>query len=154
MTELKFEIDHSIRIKRPAAFVFEALVSPTHLNRYFTVNGEGRLDVGSKIIWRWNDFPGDTPVEVIESTPPNKLVIQWDSHKVGYKTTIIFDLEDQKEKGTIVRVREGTWKTDMDGLQHSYNNSGGWMHMLCCLKAYLDFNLDLRSIPFPDAWKE
>ncbi len=150
---MKLEIDHSIRIKKPAAVIFEAIVAPEHLNRYFTSNAEGRLDQGANATWNWVDHEKNSPIHVIESKPPTRLVIEWDSHNLGYKTTVQFDLEDQGERGTIVRVREGTWKEDDDGLKNSYDNSGGWMHMLCCLKGYLDFELDLRSKPLPENWK-
>lgn len=150
---LKFEVDHSIRIMKPAQKIFEAIVSPKHLNRYFTYRAEGQIEVGQSARWNWTDHQEYSPIEVVESSPPKKLIIRWDSHKLGYKTTVQFDLEDQNEKGTIVRVREGTWKNDEDGLKNSYDNSGGWMHMLCCLKAYLDFGIDLRSKPVPEAWE-
>jgi uncharacterized protein YndB with AHSA1/START domain len=152
-TEMKLEVDHSIRIRKPAAEVFEAIVSPEHLNRYFTSRAEGRLEKGSKVTWQWTDYPEKVPVDVIESIPSKRLVFQWPTHDKLYKTTVQFDLEDQQEKGTIVRVREGIWKTDAAGLTNSYDNSGGWMHMLCCLKAYLDFDVDLRSKPVPENWK-
>jgi hypothetical protein len=64
-------------------------------------------------------------------------------------TTVQFDLEDQGPKGTIVRVRDGMWKASTKGL---LDKTGGWMHMLCCLKAYLEFNVDLRSTPVIENW--
>jgi len=151
-SDLKLEVDHSVRIKKPAAVIFGAISSPEHLNRYFTSNAVGCLEVGSSCHWEWTDHNEQVPIKVIESDPPKRLVFQWPTHNKKYLTTVQFDLDDQGEKGTIVRVREGSWTTDSEGLSNSYDNSGGWMHMLCCLKAYLDFNLDLRSKPIPENW--
>ncbi len=151
-SELNFEVDHSIRILKPAAQVFAAISSPEHLNRYFTSRAEGVLTKGATVIWRWKDHPEDIPVIVTESDPPKRLVFQWPTHDKTHLTTVQFDLEDQGEKGTLVRVREGQWKETAAGLENSYDNSGGWMHMLCCLKAYLDFGVDLRSSPIPENW--
>ncbi len=151
-SELKFAVDHSIRIRKPAAQIFEAIVSPEHLNRYFTSKAKGRLEPGSGITWEWKDHPTPVPVTVVESLPPKRLVFEWPTHDKTYKTTVQFDLEDQGDQGTIVRVREGSWRVDSAGLENSYDNSGGWMHMLCCLKAYLDFGIDLRSKPMPENW--
>lgn len=149
---LKLELDHSIRIRKPASKIFEAISSPEHLNRYFTSKAVGHLRAGEKISWQWSDHPIDVPITVVENNPPTRLVFQWPTHNKKYMTTVQFDLEDQGEKGTIVRVREGAWEADADGMSNSYENSGGWMHMLCCLKAYLDFDLDLRSKPLPENW--
>lgn len=151
-SELRLEVDHSIRIKKPATEVFEAISSPKHLNRYFTSKAQGELMVGTPVSWEWTDYPERVPVEVIESLRPRRLVFRWPTHDKLYSTTVQFDLEDQGEKGTIVRVREGTWKTHAAGLHNSYDNSGGWMHMLCCLKAYLEHHIDLRSHPLPENW--
>ncbi len=153
-TEIKFEVDHSVRINKPAEEIFKAITSPKHLNRYFTAKAQGILETGATVTWHWSDHPDAILVEVIESLPPKRLVFKWPTHDKLYATTVQFDLDDQKEKGTIVRVREGTWKTDQKGLTNSYDNSGGWMHMLCCLKAYLEFDVDLRSQPIPENWKE
>lgn len=151
--ELKFEVDHSVTIRKPAAEVFAAISSPKHLNRYFTSHAEGQLEKGQEVKWRWLGYEKTVLVDVIESTPPTRLVFQWNSHDEKYKTTVQFDLTDQNEKGTMVRVREGKWVTSQAGLENSYDNSGGWMHMLCCLKAYMEFGIDLRSNPIPENWK-
>lgn len=150
---LKFKVDHSVRINKPASVIFEAISSPVHLNRYFTAKAEGNLEKGKAATWTWVDHPKAIPVKVTKSKPPKFLVFQWPSHTKSYLTTVRFDLDDQGEKGTIVRMREGTWEASAAGLSNSYNNSGGWMHMLCCLKAYLEFSVDLRSKPIPENWK-
>ncbi len=150
--EMKFEIDQTIRIMKPAAVVFEAITSPKHLNRYFTSRAEGMLEKGAKPTWQWSDHPKTVPIEIVECQSPTRLVFRWPTHDEQYSTTVQFDLDDQKEKGTVVRVREGTWKTIPAGLANSYDNAGGWMHMLCCLKAYLEHNVDLRSKPIPENW--
>ena len=41
-------------------------------------------------------------------------------------------------RGLRVRVRA-------KGLKASYDNCGGWMHMSCCLKAYLEYGINLRA---------
>ena len=61
--ELKFKVD--ARIAKPVAEVFEAVVNPSELSRYFTTGGaKGRLETGATVSWDFHDFPGAFPVEV------------------------------------------------------------------------------------------
>lgn len=55
------------------------------------------------------------------------------------------DFEDQKEKGTLLRIRESGWKPDPAGLQSSYVHLEGWVNMERCMKAYLEYGIGLRN---------
>src|SRR5690606_37812277 len=76
--ELKFTV--SGRIARPVAEVFEAVVEPAQLSRYFTTGGaRGRLETGATVHWDFHDFPGAFPVEVIEVEKDRRIVLRWDA---------------------------------------------------------------------------
>ena len=32
-----------------------------------------------------------------------------------------------------------------EDIAESYGNAGGWMHMMCCLKAFLEYGINLRE---------
>ncbi|MES3038508.1 MAG: SRPBCC domain-containing protein [Bdellovibrionota bacterium] len=151
--DLNFEVDQSIRIMKPATVIFDAITKPEHLIRYFTARAEGKLEAGKTVHWAWSGKPDQIPVEVVECVAPTRLVFKWPTHDKMYLTTVQFDLEDQQEKGTLVRVREGKFKSDQAGFKNTHANTGGWMQMLCNLKAYLELNVDLRSNPLPQNWK-
>jgi hypothetical protein len=36
-------------------------------------------------------------------------------------------------------------ETSQEGLDCSYENSQGWMQMLCCLKVYVEHGINLRE---------
>lgn len=55
--------------------------------------------------------------------------------------------EDQKEKGTFVRIKESGWRQDPISLQSSYSHNEGWVQMECCMKAYVEYRIDLRNGP-------
>jgi uncharacterized protein YndB with AHSA1/START domain len=58
------------RIAKPVAEVFEAIVNPAQLSRYFTTGGaKGRLETGATVSWDFHDFPGAFPVWVVEVEP-------------------------------------------------------------------------------------
>lgn len=84
-------------------------------------------------------------MQIIECVPNQKIVMKWEAHKVGYQTTIEMTFEDQKERGTLVRIKEFGWKTDPTALESSYAHAEGWVHMECCMKAYMEYAIDLRN---------
>jgi hypothetical protein len=45
----------------------------------------------------------------------------------------------------MVQISESGWRSDAEGLARSHDNAGGWMHMMCCLKAYLEHGINLRA---------
>lgn len=54
---LRFKV--SGRVARPVSEVFEAVVDPGQLSRYFTTGGAvGRLETGATVRWDFADFPG------------------------------------------------------------------------------------------------
>ena len=55
--DLKFRV--AGRIARPVSEVFEAVVDPQQLSRYFTTGGaKGRMETGATVLWDFHDFPG------------------------------------------------------------------------------------------------
>ena len=37
------------------------------------------------------------------------------------------------------------WQENAEGLKGSHGNAGGWMHMMACMKAYLEYGINLRA---------
>src|SRR5688572_21806863 len=85
--ELKFEV--TAKIQRPVAEVFEAVQNPDKLSGYFTTGGStGRLEPGTKVIWRFADYPGDIDVEVKEVVPNELIAFEWGAADGGYNTRV------------------------------------------------------------------
>lgn len=76
--DLRFRV--SGRIARPVHDVFEAIVDPDQLSRYFTTGGaKGRLEAGATVTWDFADFPGAFPAEVAEVVADERIVLRWDA---------------------------------------------------------------------------
>ena len=45
----------------------------------------------------------------------------------------------------MVQIRESGWRDTPAGTQGSYGNCAGWMHMMACLKGYLEYGINLRA---------
>ena len=151
--ELKFEV--SGRIARPVDEVFEAVVNPEKLSGYFTTGGaKGRLETGATVTWDFADFPGAFPVEVVEVEKNRRIILKWDAAdtaaepggKAGtYQTLVTMRFEDLGDGRTLVSIAEEGWRQTIEGLKSTLSNSGGWMQMLCSLKAYLEHGINLRD---------
>ncbi|HET7746726.1 MAG TPA: ATPase, partial [Vicinamibacteria bacterium] len=63
----------------------------------------------------------------------------------GYDTLVEMIFEPLDEHSTMVRIRESGWRDDAKGIESSYKNNAGWMHMACSLKAYLEYGINLRA---------
>lgn len=152
--ELKFSVN--AHISRPVTEVFEAIADPALLSCYFTTGGaQGRLEAGATVQWDFADFPGAFPVEVVEVEANRRIVLQWAADEPpsgdeataapGYNTTVTISFEPLDEGRTRVSISEQGWRETPSGLKASYGNCQGWSQMLCALKAYLEYGINLRE---------
>lgn len=134
------------RISRPVADVFDAVVNPAKLSGYFTTIGgaSAPLVAGTTVTW-W----GEVPVEVDEVSKEKRIVLRWDASvpqgEPGYKTRIEMNFEPLDDGGTLVTIAEAGWREDENGLKKSYLNCEGWTQMLCSMKAFLEYGINLRQ---------
>lgn len=136
------------KIARPIADVFDAVVSSERMKRYFVDGASGDLVEGDTVIWRWDHY-GKNPI-VVKKIVANELIElaldsrEWDkTTDEAYEVLVTFEFEEL-EDGTMLSISEQGWKTDVPGLKASHENCGGWTHMAACLKAYMEYDIDLR----------
>lgn len=155
--EFKFKV--SGRIAKPVAEVFEAVADPAKLSGYFTTGGaKGRLETGATVTWDFHDFPGAFPVEVVEVVPNERIVLRWEANEgapsdgdaavtasAGYTTTVTMTFEPLDDGRTLVSIAEEGWRQTPGGLKASYGNCQGWTQMLCAMKAYVEYGINLRQ---------
>ncbi|CDZ69683.1 Activator of Hsp90 ATPase 1 family protein [Neorhizobium galegae bv. orientalis] len=155
--ELKFKV--SGRISKPVEEVFEAVADPKKLSGYFTTGGaKGRLEPGATVTWDFHDFPGAFPVDVVEVEKNRKIVLRWDATEgnaveqgpenvvpANYKTTVTMTFEPLDGNRTLVTIAEEGWRETKGGLEASYGNCQGWSQMLCAMKAYVEYGINLRE---------
>ena len=146
--ELKFEV--AGRIARPVEEVFEAVVDPGTLSRYFTTGGaEGRIEPGATVSWSFHDFPGAFPVEVVEVEKNKRIVLRWEADEndpsVKYHTIVTMRFVALEDGRTLVSIGEEGWRETPAGLKASYGNCMGWSQMLCAMKAWVEHGINLRE---------
>ncbi len=146
--ELKFEVH--VKIQRPIAEVYDAVYNPDKLRQYFTSGGaSGPLAPGTTVYWTFADSPENTyppfPVVVKEVVPERKIVFEWEASDGGYNTQVVMEFEPLGPSETKVSISESGWKETPEGLRSAFGNCRGWSEMIECLKAFVQFGINLRA---------
>ena len=141
--EFKFQVQ--LKIRKPIAEVFDAVVDPKKLSGYFVGQASGPLVAGATVQWKFPELDKPFPVVVREVVKDEKVVFEWESAEGGYNTRVEMAFKPMDGGATMVQVAESGWKQTPEGQKASYGNAGGWMHMLACLKAYLEYGINLRA---------
>lgn len=131
------------KIRKPVSEVFDAIVKPEHLNKYFTHSARGELTNGAKVFWNWSNHLDGTDVLVEDVVPNEKIQLSWSSC-IGIPTTVLFHFKETDDQRTLITIEESGWPMDQKGIEASYDNCSGWENMSTCLKAHLQYGLDLR----------
>lgn len=140
---MKLIINAKIQIQKPVNEVFEAIVNPDKMSNYFIGNGSGRMIEGEEVIWNWREFEEEFPVKVIRVVENQKIIFVWDP-----ETTVEITLFEQADKSTLVEVKEGEKELTPDNLKWYGGNSEGWANFLACMKAYIEYGINLRKGAF------
>lgn len=145
--DLKFQVQ--TKIQKPVSEVFDAVYNPEKLKGYFTTGGSsGPLDEGTRVMWSWHDYPGSYEVNVIKTVPNELIVFEWEVTGGGYNTRTEISFEPLGASETLVKITESGWEENEKGLKESYGNCFGWTQMICSLKAYLEYGINLRKGAF------
>lgn len=136
-------------VSKPIDVVYEAVADPAILSKYFTTGGaKGRMETGVTVMWEFADFPGAFPVPIIEATPSERIIFEWeasDTEDGPYNTRVTFNFTATDDGRTKVTITEQGWKDTDAGQKSSYGNCMGWSQMLCAMKAWLEHGINLRQ---------
>lgn len=139
-------IKTKIRILKPAHEVYEAIVDPQKMSHYFISKSSGRMESGKDLIWRFPEFEVDVPISVGNIVADKYISYYWDERYKKYLVEIT--LEADGSHATIVSVSEGEEDNNEAGIGWLQRNTEGWANFLACLKAYLEYGINLRNGAF------
>ena len=140
------EIKVAIQILKPAHEVFEAIVDPIKMSKYFISKSSGRMEEGKQIRWRFPEFDAEFPIRVGKVEKNKYIAYHWD---VGGRDLLVeMTLSPQDGDATVVTVTEKGMENDEAGIKWLIGNTGGWANFLACLKAYLEYGINLRKGAF------
>lgn len=130
-------------ISRDCDDVFEAIYNPAQMRHYFISSGSGKLEAGKEVIWRWEDVGAELSIKVLQADKARKTIeFHWDASGSETKVQIILE---QAGKKTVVKIHETGWESNEEGIQRYGQQIQGWVDMVTCMKAYLEFGINLRT---------
>ncbi|MBM6991800.1 MAG: SRPBCC domain-containing protein [Prevotella sp.] len=143
----KLKIKVAIQISKSAEKVYEAIVNPEQMKNYFISKGSARLENGKTVYWQFPEFPIDIPVRVKTIRPHNLIHFAWDASS-GEELMVKIALEQLSNGSTVVRVEETGMTNNEAGLAWLTGNTEGWANFLACLKAWMEYQINLRRGAF------
>jgi len=140
---MKLTAKASLQIQKPVSEVFEAIVNPDYMTKYFISESSGRMETGKELTWEFGDFPVKFPVKVTQVQTNQSVSFVWDE-----ETVVKITLESQPDNSTVVKVTEGEKEMNEENLKWLTGNTFGWGNFLDCMKAYLEYGINLRKGAF------
>ena len=133
----------TIQIQKSIDEVFEGIVNPDKMTMYFISESSGRMESGYDLIWKFPEFNDECPVHEIKIVSNSTVSFVWDK-----ETIVKIELEAQPDKSTIVKVTEDGKTYNEENLKWLTGNTEGWANFLACMKAYLEYGIQLRKGAF------
>lgn len=147
MENQTLEIKAALQILKPVSEVFEAIVDPVKMSNYFISKSSGRMEEGKKLIWRFPEFDMEFPVRVGKIENDKYISYYWDSDD-GKELFVEMTLTPKESSSTVVTITEKSRNNDEEGIKWLKGNTEGWANFLACLKAYLEYGINLRKGAF------
>ncbi|MEO5790229.1 SRPBCC domain-containing protein [Gelidibacter sp.] len=140
---MKLEPKATIQIQKPVEEVFEGIVNPEIMTKYFISESSGPLESGKEVLWKFPEFEDRFTIKEIKIEANRSISFVWDP-----ETVVKILLEKSQDNSTIVRVNENGKEMNEENLKWALENSGGWANFLACMKAYLEYGVQLRKGAF------
>ncbi len=134
-----------IQILKPPGVVYEGIVDPEHMTNYWINQSSGRMTEDTTLTWGFPEFPDSFNVEVKKLEKDRYVSFVWFAD--GHEDLVEMTLE-QVDGGTKVIVTEGRLDNEPMSLQWVRGSTEGWANFLACLKAHLEYGINLRKGAF------
>ncbi len=147
MEDIVLEVKAALQIQKHTHEVFEAIVDPDKMSNYFISKSTGRMEEGKNIIWEFPEFDVKAPVRVGKIETDKYISYYW-SGEDGKELLVEMTLTAGDNNSTIVSITEKSMMNDEAGIKWLSGNTEGWANFLACLKAYLEYGINLRKGAF------
>ena len=135
-----------MQIQKPIHEVFDAIIIPEKMSNYFISQSTGIMEEGKNLIWKFSEFDFKFPVKVQKVEKDKYISFYWDNS--GFELLVEITLSEKENNSTLVSISEKSMENNEAGLKWLSGNSFGWSNFLACLKAYLEYNINLRKGAF------
>lgn len=143
---MKLTANAKIQIQKPIEEVFQAIVDPDKMSHYFIAHGTGFLASDSTVSWTFPEFSDAFPVTGKEIQPNSYISFDWSGGEANQLVELF--LSSAEANSTLVRIVEHEMENDPDGISKMKGQTEGWANFLACLKAYVEYGINLRKGAF------
>lgn len=147
MDNQTLDIKATLQIQKPAHEVFDAIIEPSKMSNYFISKSSGKMEEGKEIQWQFPEFDMFFPVRVKKIEKDKYISFNWNDFD-GFELLVEMSLSTAKDNGTVVTVTEKSRINNEAGIKWLKGNTEGWANFLACLKAYLEYGINLRKGAF------
>jgi uncharacterized protein YndB with AHSA1/START domain len=144
MIHKTLEIKAALQILKPIGEVFEAIVDPVKMSNYFISASDGRMEENRNLIWRFPEFDMDIPIRIDKIVINNYISFYWNGSD-GKELLVEMKLTPRVDNSTLVIVTEKSRNNDEAGITWLKENTEGWANFLACLKAFMEYGINLRK---------
>ncbi|MDX1651560.1 MAG: SRPBCC domain-containing protein [Brumimicrobium sp.] len=137
------EIKTALQIQKNPKTVYEAIIEPAHMVNYFISKSSGRMEAGKELVWNFPEFSLDVALKVVKTQPYKLISYFWIVE--GEKHLVEISLIPEENDSTLVHITENGRANDDAGIKWLVENTAGWANFLACLKAYLEYGINLRK---------
>ena len=142
MESKPLEIKTTLQMAKPAHEVFDAIIEPSKMSNYFIQKSTGKMEEGKTVQWKFPEFDMEFPVRIDKIEKDKYISFYW--YMDDLELLVEITLED-KAGNTVVTVTEKSRNNDEAGIKWLKGNTEGWANFLACLKAYLEYGINLRK---------
>jgi len=136
------EIKTSIYINRMAMDIYDAIIDPGHMKGYFISESNGIMADSTDLIWKFPEYEDRCPVHVVKVLENEYVSFYWDND--GIRTFVEIKILQKETDICHIIVTEKNMPNDAAGIKWLKSNTEGWANFLACLKAYLEYGINLR----------
>jgi uncharacterized protein YndB with AHSA1/START domain len=140
----RLEIKTSIKIHKSPQEVFEAIVDPANMTRYFISSSTGYMKDGASLTWKFPEMDLEFPLTVGKIINDKYISFYWDPVMDGEQTLVEITLKRGDDNKTSVMAAEKSKPNNATGIKWLKSNTEGWAHFLACLKAWMEHGINLR----------
>jgi len=137
---MKLTSQASLQIQKPIEEVFEGIVNPDSMCKYFISESNGKMETGKELLWKFPEFEDRFPITGIVIEKNKSISFIWDP-----KTVVKIILESHQDDSTVLKVTEGAKELSEENIKWLISNTGGWSNFLASMKAYLEYGIELRN---------
>lgn len=142
----KLSIKAKLQIAKRPEEVFEAIVDPDQMRNYFIEWGSAVMKEANTVQWKFPESGEKFNVQVHRLIPHRHITFSWGEDENA--TNVEIDIQPANGNSSVVTVMENEKELDENGIAWLKGNTEGWANFLACLKAWMEYRINLRKGAF------